>query len=137
MPKAIRYVLVFRHVWREITGVLHPRAVVPVRYGGAPVPEGIMRAVFMLVVLYLGCILVLGLGLVVLGADLVTGFSAALACLGNIGPAFGPAGPMGSFAGFDPLSKCLLVFAMWIGRLEIVTVLALLHPHVWRSLRLR
>jgi trk system potassium uptake protein TrkH len=134
-PKAIRYLLVFRHVWREITGVLHPRAVVPVRYGGAPVPEAIMRAVFMLVVAYLGCNLVMGLALVVLGADLVTGFSAALACLGNIGPAFGPAGPMGHFAGFDALSKSLLVVAMWIGRLEIVTVLALLHPHVWRALR--
>jgi len=25
---------------------------------------------------------------------------------------------------------------MWVGRLEIVTMLALLHPHVWRNLQL-
>jgi trk system potassium uptake protein TrkH len=68
---------------------------------------------------------------------LVLGFSASLACLGNIGPGFGAAGPMGNFAGFSTFSKLLLTFAMWIGRLEIVTVLALVHFDVWRGLKLR
>jgi trk system potassium uptake protein TrkH len=75
--------------------------------------------------------------LVVLGADLVVGYSAALACLGNIGPGFDAVGPMGNFAGFDPLSKVLLTLAMWLGRLEIVTVLALLHFDVLRGIRFR
>jgi trk system potassium uptake protein TrkH len=100
------------------------------------VPEEIMRAVFTLVVLFLTGHFIFGVLLVLLGADLVTGFSAALACLGNVGPGFGPAGPMGNFAGFPDLSKLILTFAMWIGRLEIVTVLALFHPDLWREARL-
>jgi trk system potassium uptake protein TrkH len=91
----------------------------------------------MLVVLYMVGHFVIGAILVIAGSDLVLGFSASLACLGNIGPGFGAAGPMGNFAGFSTFSKLLLTFAMWIGRLEIVTVLALVHLDVWRGLKLR
>lgn len=136
-PKVIRWVLVIKHVAREMTRVLHPRAVIPVRYKGQPVADDIMRSVFMLVVLFLTGHFLLGVALVLRGADMMLGFSAAIACLGNIGPGFGAAGPMGSFAGFDDVSKLLLTAGMWVGRLEIVTVLALLHPDVWRKLRLR
>ena len=41
--------------------------------------------------------------------------------------------PMGSFAGLPSFSKILLVIAMWVGRLEIVSVIALLHPLAWRG----
>ncbi|MDH5671342.1 MAG: TrkH family potassium uptake protein [Myxococcales bacterium] len=136
-PKAIRLLLVLKRVLREITRVLHPRAVLPIRHGHKPVSDEIVRAVFNLVVLYAALHFLFGVMLVLLGADLVTGMSAAIACLGNIGPGFGPAGPMGSFAGFSDASKLLLSFAMWIGRLEIVTVLALFHRDVWRNMRLR
>ncbi len=136
-PKSVRMLLVFKNVLREMTRVLHPRAVLPIRYMRRPIPDEIMRAVFMLVGLFMLGYFVVGTLLVVLGADMVTGFTAALACLGNIGPAFGPAGPMGTYAGFPVPSKLLLTAAMWVGRLEIVTVLALLHRDVLRNLRLK
>ena len=135
--KAIRNLLSLKYIWRELTGVLHPRAVIPLRYKGKEVPEPILRAVLTVVVLYLGGHLLFGVALVLMGADLVTGFSAALACLGNIGPGFGPTGPMGNFSGFPSAGKLMLSAAMWLGRLEIVTVLALLHPHVLGRLRWR
>ena len=74
--------------------------------------------------------------LVLLGNDPTTGFTAALAGLGNIGPGFEAVGPMGNFGAFSDLEKIILTVSMWLGRLEIMTVLALLHPHVWRTLRL-
>ncbi len=135
--KSIRHLVSLKFLYREITRVLHPRAVIPVRHKGAVIPETILRAVLTVVALYLVGYLVFGTLLVLLGADLVTGFSAALACLGNIGPGFGPTGPMGTFGGFDSASKLILVVAMWCGRLEVVTVLALLHPDVLRKLRWR
>ena len=46
-------------------------------------------------------------------------------------------GPMFSYAGFAGATKILLALSMWIGRLEIVTVIALLHPNVWRNLQWR
>jgi len=44
---------------------------------------------------------------------------------------------MGSLAGLHPVSRLALTAAMWIGRLEVITVLALLRPEVWRSVRWR
>lgn len=136
-PKAVRILLVARHVRREITRVLHPRAVLPLKHQGNAVSRDIMRSVFTLVVLYFVGYVAVGLVLVMMGSDIVLGFSAALACFGNIGPGFGPAGPMGNFAGFSIPAKLLLTVSMWLGRLEIVTVLALLHPDVWIGLRLK
>lgn len=90
----------------------------------------------MLVVLFLVGHFLFGAILVLMGNDLILAFSSALACFGNIGPGLGIAGPMGSYAEFSTPSKLLLIFAMWIGRLEVVTVLALLHPNVLRKIRL-
>ena len=56
-----------------------------------------------------------------------------MATLGNIAPGLGHVGPMASYGRLHPLSKFFLTGAMWIGRLEVLTVLALLRPGVWRS----
>jgi trk/ktr system potassium uptake protein len=137
--KEVRFLLVFKFIKRELTRVLHPSAVLPIRHGGESVPNRVMWAIFLLVLLYF-----LGYGAVATAVALLengqpTGtldvsFAAAVACLSNVGPAFGPAGPMGSYADFRPVTKVLLTLTMLIGRLEIVTALALLHPHVWKKL---
>ncbi len=132
--KVVRLLLVFKHVLRELRTTLHPRAVLAIRYKGEPVSREIMRSVFTMVALFMLGHFVVGTTLVLMGSDLVLGYSAALACLGNIGPGFGAAGPMGSFQEFSGAGKVLLTAAMWVGRLEIVTVLALLHPDVVRGL---
>lgn len=132
-PKSVRWLLVLKHIRRQIILTLHRRAVVPIRYKGRVIPDSIMYAVITLVALYVIGYFALGVALTVMGEDLVTAFTASLACLGNVGPAFGAAGPMGSFAEFGEMSKLLLTFSMWIGRLEIISVLALLHPSIWRN----
>jgi trk system potassium uptake protein TrkH len=138
-PKVVRYILTGRWLRREMTQVLHPRAVIPIRYGRMAIPMQVMRAVTTLVFLYVVGYAIVGAAVVIMepDVDLVTGFSASLACVGNIGPAFGAAGPMENYAFFSAPSKLLLAIGMWIGRLEIVTVIALLHPHVWRHLQWR
>ena len=70
-----------------------------------------------------------------LGADLISGITATIACLGNIGPGFGSVGPMANFAGLHPVSKFVLTLEMWIGRLEVLTVLVLFRLEVWRTAR--
>jgi len=135
-PKAVRHLLVGRHLLREVRQTLHPRAVLPLRYNGRAVSHPVMRAVFALAVLYVGGYFVVGVLLVWMGLPMVAAFTASLACLGNIGPGFDAVGPMGSFAGLSVGAKVLLTGAMWVGRLEILTVIALLHPDVWRSIRL-
>ncbi len=57
--------------------------------------------------------------------DLTVGLSGSIATLGNSGPGFGSIGPMGHFADLTNLSKFIFIFEMWVGRLEVVTVLML------------
>ncbi len=135
--KAIRNLLSLKFMWREFTRVLHPRGVIPLRHRGRAVPEAAMRAIINLVLTYLVLYLVVGALVVMLGSSLVEGFSAALACVGNIGPGFGAVGPMENFADLHPMAKIILSLGMWMGRLELVTVLVLFHPDVLRRLRWR
>ena len=136
-PKVVRWIVVGRHCGREMTRVLHPTAIVPVRVGRMIVSDDVLRSVVTFVVVYVATWFAVSLGLVLCGVDLVTGPTAALACLANCGPGLGKAGPMANYAGFPEAAKAILVLAMWIGRLEVVTVLALLRPEVVRSLRWR
>ena len=133
-PKVIRYLITLKFLRREMTQVLHPNAIIPLRYHRQTISEPIVRAVVTLVVLFLIGYVFVGLAVAVIeqDVDLSVCMAASLACFGNIGPAFGSAGPMGNYAEFTTFSKLLLTVSMWLGRLEIVTVLALLQRDVWR-----
>jgi trk system potassium uptake protein TrkH len=134
-PKVVRHILMARFTLRELQRTLHPRAVLPVKLGGRVVPEHILRDVQVFMLFYLLTFAIGAAVVVMLGADLLTGITASIACLGNIGPGFGPIGPMGSFAELHPISKFVLTMEMWIGRLEVLTVLVLFRPEVWRAAR--
>lgn len=136
-PKIVRQILIARYTRQELKRTLHPHAVLPVKLGGRVVPDDVMRGVLVFFLFYLLVFAVCTTTVILLGADLVTGLTASIATLGNIGPGFGLAGPMGNYAQFHPISKIVLTLAMWIGRLEVVTVLALLRPEVWQTLRWR
>jgi trk system potassium uptake protein TrkH len=133
--KMVRWLVTGNFLRREMVHALHPSAVVPVRYKKAVVSTQILRAVVAVVLLYgLGYLLV-GTLLVLMGCDLVTGYSAAVACLNNVGPGLGRVGPMASYAWMPDGMKVVLTATMWLGRLEIVAVLALLRPDAWRGTR--
>ena len=68
-----------------------------------------------------------------LGLSVVEAVSVSAAMIGNVGPAFGIAGPLGSYEPFSDLSKLLMIVLMWLGRLEIIPVAVLLSRHYWRT----
>jgi trk system potassium uptake protein TrkH len=132
-PKVVRHLVLARYTLQSLRRTLHPRAVLPVKLGGRVVPESILQVV---VVFFLFYLLVFSIctGIVVgLGADMITGITATIASLGNIGPGFNQVGPMAHFGDLHPLSRITLTLAMWIGRLEVLTVLVVLRPEAWRS----
>lgn len=135
-PKVVRQVLIARYTLLELRRTLHPRGVLPVKLGGRVVPDEIMRAVLVFFLFYLLVFACCTVIVSALGADLITAITASIACLGNIGPGLNAVGPMANFADLHDVSKVTLTAAMWIGRLEVVTVLALLRPEVWRLARL-
>ena len=61
-------------------------------------------------------------------------FSATIACISNVGPAFEAVGPYGGYAGYNGFSKIVLIFTMLLGRLEILPVLILLNKRTWKKI---
>jgi len=134
-PKVVRHVLMARLTLRELRRTLHPRAVLPVKLGSQSVPEHTLRDIQVFMLFYLLAFSVGAAVVVALGADLITGISASIASLGNIGPGFGAVGPMANYADLHPVSKIVLTLQMWIGRLEVMTVLVFLRLEAWRAAR--
>jgi trk system potassium uptake protein TrkH len=132
-PKVLRHVLVARYTLLELRRTMHPRGVLPVKIGGKVVSDEIMRRVLVFFLFYILTFAVCTAVVIGLGADTVTGFTATIATLGNIGPGLSAVGPMANYSHLHGMSKLILTLAMWIGRLEVLTVLALLRPEVWRS----
>ncbi|WP_058365886.1 TrkH family potassium uptake protein [Haloparvum sedimenti] len=136
--KVIRWLIVLKVLKRELLHTSHPDAVQPIRLGGAVVDEEALRGIVAFSMLYL---LLFGLGSVVIALDAarvgieLTALEAvggSLATVGNIGPAFGRLGPFGSYLMLPDTTKLFMIFLMWVGRLEILPVLALFTGAFWR-----
>lgn len=135
--KVVRWILAFKFMHRELIRVLHPRGVLPIRHKHRQVADDTLRAIVAVVAVYCFAYMVLGAFLVLMGTDMVSAFSGAIACINNAGPGFGSAGPMNNYAFLNPAGTLACTLGMWLGRLEFVTVLVLLHPDVLRKMRWR
>jgi trk system potassium uptake protein TrkH len=118
---------------------VHPEIVSRIRLNRSAVDEPTLRAISTFVVIYIGLFAVGTLLLVVdanrVGLDLrlIDAIAAAATTLGNVGPATGFAGPMGSFEPFSDFSKLVLITLMWLGRLEIIPIVVLFTRNYWRA----
>ena len=129
--KVIRFVLLFKQGMREITGLLHPNAIMPVKLSGKSIPEKVMTAVWGFFSVYVFTFAVLMLIIMALGVDQVTAFSAIAAMMNNLGP--GLADVAANYQSMSDLVKWVLTFAMLLGRLEIFTLLVLFTAAFWRK----
>ncbi len=136
-PKVVRVILVLKYALAELFRAVHPQAVKPIRLNNRVVSAEIMRSITAFLLLYLLMFAVSVMIVASFGSDLITAITASIATLGNIGPGFNAAGPMANFGHFHPVVKVVLFINMWVGRLEVMTVLVLLQPQVWKSLRTR
>jgi trk system potassium uptake protein TrkH len=132
-PKVVRTVIIAKFLAREVLVALHPRAVAVVRLGGRPVQRETLRQIVGFLVAYVTIFALVAILVGVIENDLSVGMTGSIVTLGNIGPGFGAIGPMESFGPLSPLTKLLFIFSMWVGRLEVMTVLVLLHPEVIRT----
>jgi len=132
-PKVIRILIAWRAAIREVRLTFSPNAVIAIAVGGKAVPEESVRAVVSLLLLWVAA---WGVGTVLLaagGTGVLTAATASVATLSNIGPGLELVGPAGNFAEFAPWQKLVMVFLMWLGRLEFFAVLALLNRKFWQA----
>lgn len=137
--KMVRWLVVAKAFRRDLFKTVHPEAVRPVRLSGNAVTEETVRDVYAFVLVSLVAFFAMTVFVAVdsaragVNVDEFEAMSASAATFFNIGPAFGIAGPMGSYEGFSNATKIAMTLMMWIGRIEIIPVLVILTPAYWRS----
>ena len=130
--KVARMVIGLKSALREVRLIFSPNAILGVFVGGQRVPDSVVRSVSGFFILYLSTWAIGALLLSLGGPDIVTTATASAATIGNIGPGLNFVGPTQNFAFFGPVDKGLMVFLMWLGRLEVYSMAALLTRSFWR-----
>ena len=130
--KILRLVMIFKYMKRQISKIHHPNGVYPIKINKVIINEDIVKQMISFVFFYYAIFVITAVILVLIEQNVLTGVSAAIATIGNIGPGFGAViGPMGSYADLNIFSKIIAIMNMFIGRLELIPFLALLHPDFW------
>ena len=128
--KMVRANLMIRQGLREMRRLMHPNAMILVKFSGKSVPDRVVEAVWGFFGIYLLTFCALFIALLLTGLDFLTGFSAVAACLNNLGPGLGDVAS--HYADLNSTAKWILCCAMLLGRLEIFTLLVLFTPMFWR-----
>ena len=129
----MRVVLLLKNAAVELKRLIHPNAVIPVRFNRTAVYPEILANVFAFVSLYFIILLVGVIVVAAMGYDIPWAFGAVAATLGNIGPGIGDFGPAENYSHLPVFGKWFLSFLMLVGRLELFTVLLILTPGFWKS----
>ena len=128
--KVIRILLILKQGQREIKRLIHPNAVIPVKFGSKPIPDRVLEAVWGFFSVYLIVFIIMLIILLGTGLDQVTAWSAVGATLNNLGPGLGQVSA--HYGDLNEPAKWVLCFAMLLGRLEVFTLLVLFSPAFWK-----
>ena len=131
--KIVRHIVMIKSSFFEFKKLLHPNAIIPVRYNGSGVPKSIIYNILAFFILYMLIFIVSSVLLTFFGLDFESALGAAASSLGNIGPAIGTVSPVDNFAHLSDSAKWFCSFLMLIGRLELFTVLILFTPFFWKK----
>src|SRR3990167_7728835 len=130
--KMVRVLILVKQARREMTRLVHPRAVQPVRLGESVVDNRVIFSVLAFMLVYGGTVIGLSMLLLLTDLDPVTAFSAVLASVNCMGPGLGLVGTASNYAVLTDFQIWVCTLAMLLGRLEFLSVMALLTPAFWR-----
>ena len=131
--KVSRILILCKAARKEFQLYLHPNAVKKIKMDQKTITHDILRSTNIYLTLYLLIFAVSILLISLDNFDMTTNFTAVTATLNNIGPGLEIVGPMGNFSSFSYFSKCVLVFDMLAGRLEIFPLLLLFFKGTWKK----
>ncbi len=150
--KASRIVIAVKGAYINVRKLINPRYVPKVKFEGKTLEQKTVNDVFAFITLYFFILLAT---MFLLSFDPINGqvitvasdagsyqvehgffsnFSAALACISNVGPAFEAVGPYANYAGYNGFSLIVLNLVMLVGRLEIFPVLILFSRRTWKRI---
>ncbi|MCE4565478.1 TrkH family potassium uptake protein [Maribellus sp. CM-23] len=131
--KIMRIVILAKNGYYELKRLVHPRAVIPVKFNRHSVDSKIVTNVLAFFMLYMVIFFVSTILFTLIEPDMESSMGAVATSLGNIGPGLGSVGPAENFYHISPLGKWFLSFLMLLGRLELFTVLVLFSPSFWKE----
>ena len=130
--KVSRIIILVKSVFKEVKIAVHPNSVYKIKLTGRFVEHETMRAVNVFAISY-AVIFVFSLLVVSLdNFNFTTNVTAIAATINNVGPGLDMVGPTRNFSIFSPLSKLVMIFDMFVGRLEVFPMLILFSRHTWR-----
>lgn len=129
--KVMRALLLFKQSRREMSRLLHPNAVIPIKFGTHILGDSILQSMWGFISAFIALFLFLMILFMALGNDFETAFSAIAASLANAGAGIGTISL--TFTHLSLPSKWLLMFAMIAGRLEIFSLIVLFTRQFWQK----
>ena len=131
--KCVRVLVCLKLVRRSVSLRLHPNRIAPITLNESEVPSEVIINITNFVFTYIAVIFA-GMFLIsVDNLDFMSTFSAVATCVGNIGPGFNLVGPTCNFSVLSDFSTVICSLLMLVGRLELITVLALFSKYYWNS----
>lgn len=131
--KISRIMIYVKQVKKELMQQIHPRRIHVIKMDHKPVEHSILHSANVLLMAYVLVFIASILLISFDGFDTTTNFTAVAATLNNIGPGLNVVGATGNFAEFSVFSKCVLMFDMLAGRLELMPMLLLFSPSTWKK----
>ena len=130
--KMVRAQLLVKQSYGELRRLVHPRAQIVVKLNGRPVGTSVLYSILAFVLLYGATIIACTMLMLFSGADVVTGFTAVIACINSTGPGLNQVGPATTYAVLNDFQTCVCSAAMLLGRLELFTIFVVFSPDFWR-----
>jgi trk system potassium uptake protein len=131
--KIMRIVLLLKNSYYELRRMIHPNAVIPVKFNKHSVDAKIITNILAFFMFYFFIFAFSTVIFTLFEPDMETSMGAVASSLGNIGPGLGKVGPIENYAHVAPAGKWFLSFLMLLGRLELFTVLVLFSPSFWKE----
>jgi trk system potassium uptake protein TrkH len=128
--KVIRALLLREQARRELTRMIHPRAVQVIKYGNVRLSDDVVSTIWGFVVLFIFIYCIILLALLATGLNLDTAYATLTSCISNVGASIGQVAD--NYHAINTPAKWILILTMLIGRLEIFTLIVLLMPSYWR-----
>ena len=131
--KVSRIVILLKTIPKEIGYYLHPHSVRKVHFEGRAIDHETLRSVSTYLAIF---VIIFAFSMLILSfdkIDMVSSFTAVAATINNIGPGLELVGPYGGYGFMSPVSKLVLIFDMLAGRLELMPLLIMFTPSLWRE----
>lgn len=131
--KLVRVILLFKNAKSITKRGVHSQAFIPIKMDGRIVQDSVINNVMAIFLMFILLLILVSFSLVCMGIGIEEAIGAGISCVFNMGPGLRESGGFGCFAHFPDAAKLVLSLAMYLGRLEIATILVLFMPSFWKK----